>query len=240
MKRFLSLLLVLMMLLGGAAFAEAVDYVGYWVATSAEVAGKTIEPAKLGLNAYMELYEDGTCLIVMMGNNEDGTWAATETGIDVESDGTVVSFVLVDGALVLDMEGDKLIYTRDVYTLPLSGLTAADFEGEWTFTYVELGNEVYYADEIGTTMTLSIKEDKGVHVITRTDETGEVTDCFEGVCELEEIPDLGTVMYFLYTDEAGNLTGSGLGLLMFDNGELVWYAEDETGLSVSYCFVPAE
>lgn len=241
MKKLLSLLLALMLLLSCAAFAEAADYVGYWVMTGIEYAGVPMDPAQLGLNAYMELYDDGTCLMVMMDDGQYGTWTVTESGIETtDAEGVVDPFTLVDGALVCEQEGNKLIFTQEAYTMPLSGLTAADFEGEWVFTYVELGNEAYYADEVGMTMTLSIKDGKGVHASTYTAETGEVTESFNGVCETEEIPDFGTAMYFLYTDEAGNPTDSGLMLLMFDNGELVWYAEDETGMAICYCFVKAE
>ena len=40
------------------------------------------------------------------------------------------------------------------------------------------------------------------------------------------------------TDEAGNPTDNGLALLRFNNGELVWYVEDEEGNVIFYCFLP--
>lgn len=241
MKKLLSLLLALMMLCGCAAFAETADYVGYWVMTGVEMSGVQVDPAMLGLSAYMELYDDGTCLMVMMDEGQYGTWVATGNGIETtDADGVVDPFTLVDGALVIEEEGSKLIFTQEAYTMPLTGLTAADFEGEWTFSYLEINGAVYAAEEVGMAMNLSIKDGKGVHTASYTDETGEVTETYNGVCETEELPDFGTAMYFLYTDEAGNPTDMGLALLMFDNGELVWYAGDESGTVIYYCFVKAE
>jgi len=82
MKRALSLLLVLTALFCGAACAqEAADYVGYWVATGFEMEDKSLDPSALGVTAYMELYEDGSCVLAMMDGMRDGTWTVTPTGI---------------------------------------------------------------------------------------------------------------------------------------------------------------
>lgn len=241
MKRALSLLLVLTALFCGAACAqEAADYVGYWVATGFEMEDKSLDPSALGVTAYMELYEDGSCVLAMMDGMRDGTWAVTPTGITTtEADGLVTVYTYTDGALVVEEEGCRLIFTPEAYTLPLNGLTMADFEGDWVFTYVEVGNAVYYAQELGVRMTLSIHDGKGVHAVY-DDQTGEVQSLFTGVCEIEEIPDFGTAMLLCYTDEAGTPDGSGIMLLKFDNDELVWYAIDENNNNRFYCFVPEE
>lgn len=239
MKRLYALLLALTMVLGCAAVAEeTADYVGYWVVTSTEINGKTYDPAALGVNAYMELYADGTCLLVAMDEMLDGTWTVTPTGITTtDADGDAAVYTYVDGALMVEEDGCKLFFTPEAYTMPLGGLTLADFEGDWVFTYVEVGNEVYYADELGVEMTLSIHDGKGVHAVY-SGESGEVTDLYNGVCEIEEVTDFGTAMLLLYTDDAGKPDGGGIMLLKFDNEELVWYAIDEYDRSVSYCFVP--
>lgn len=217
-----------------------VDFVaGYWVLTGAEVAGMTLDPSALGLSAYMELYEDGNCLLVGMEEAVEGTWAVTENGITTtDANGEVDVYTCVDDTLVVEQDGVKLIFTQEAYTVPLSGLTAADFEGDWIFDYVEIGNTSYYPEEVGMYMTLSIQDGKGVHTMTFVEEAGEVTEVYNGVCQIEEIPDFGTAMYFLYTDEAGQTDGSGLMLLKFDNSELVWYAVDESENNIFYCFVP--
>ena len=240
MKKLFALLLVIMLMLGCAAFAEeTVDYAGYWVVTSAEVNGKTYDPAALGVSAYMELYADGTCLLVAMDEATDGTWAVTGTGITTTDEtGAVDDYTYVDGALVHEQDGNKLIFTSEVYTMPLNDLSMADFEGDWIFAYVEVGNEVYYAEETGLTMTLSIHDGKGVHTMAFADEPEAGTMVYTGECLLEEAPDFGTMLYIFYVDESGQPDGSGVALLKFDNEELVWYAIDEYDRNVFYCFVP--
>ncbi len=236
MKKLMALLVVLAMMCG-AAFAEAVDYVGYWVMSGVEVAGIRVDPTMLGLNAYMELYEDGSCMLVAMDEVLEGTWAVTETGITTtDANGETDTYTYVEGELVVEEEGNKLIFTPGDYVLPLSGLTMADFDGEWVFTYAEMGNAIYYPEELGADIQLSIHDGKGVLTNTYMEETGPVTENLPGVCEIEEVPDAGTWLYFLYTDEAGNPTDYGLALTMFEGQELVWYLEDESGLTILYCF----
>ena len=214
------------------------DFAGYWVVTSIEMMGMSLDPATLGVSAYMELFEDGTCYLVAMEETQDGTWAVTETGIETtDAAGVVDIYTLVGEQLVVEMEGMKMIFTREEYTVPLTGLTVADFNGDWEFAYVEVMNETYDAEEIETAISLHIEDGKG-HVVTTYPEGVEE---YDAVCEVEEVEDFGTVMYFLYLDPATEeTTGYGMMLLLFDNGELVWYSMDEQDVTYFYCFVPAE
>ena len=223
-----------------ATSAEAVDFVaGYWVLDSVQVMGFTMDAEAMQMQAYMELYDDGTCLLVQDEEMQYGTWTKTETGLTTtDAEGQTDVYTYVDDTLVVEQDGVKLIFTQETYTVPLSGLTAADFEGDWVFNYVEVGNTSYYPEEVGMYMTLSIQDGRGVHTMTFADDSGEATEVYNGVCQIEEIPDFGTAMYLLYTDEAGQQDGSGVMLLKFDNSELVWYAVDENDNNVFYCFVP--
>ena len=217
-----------------------VDFVsGYWVLTEVEAMGFKMDAEALQMQGYMELYEDGTCWLVANDEAIDGTWAKTETGITTtDANGETDVYTYVNDTLVVEQEGVKLIFNLEEYTVPLVGLTVADFDGEWVFHSVDVGNAFYDADELGLSMRLSIQDGKGVHTETYMEESGEVTNTYNGVCEVEEVPDFGTVMYFLYTDEAGNPTDNGLALLRFNNGELVWYVVDEADNVMYYCFLP--
>lgn len=238
MKKLISLLLTFMLLLGCTALAqEAVNYTGYWVMTGVEVNGAPVDPSALGLSAYMELYEDGSCLLVMMDEVQEGSWAATEYGIETtDAEGIVDPFTYVNGALVIENEGNKLIFTQGAYTVPLTGLTAADFNGDWEFVYAEVLGEVYDAAELGMAISLHLEDGKGHMVMSFPDGAEE----YDAVCEVKEIEGFGTAMYFLILDEAGQPDGSGLMLMMYDNGELVWYEVDEDNTELFYCFVSAE
>ena len=238
MKKFLALLMVFVMVLGGAAIAEAaVDYTGYWVLTAVEVAGEAVDPAVLGYNAYMDIYANGFCRMVINDQVDNGSWAATENGIETTNEaGQAEAFTLVDGMLVFEMDGSKLIFTKEAYTEPLQGLTVADFNGKWVFSYLEYLGVAYNAEEVGTDMTITLSDGKGHLEMTYADGT----EAYEGVCVLEEYPGFGSMLIFLYVDENGEQTGDGMALLKFDNNELVWYYVDEYDNDVFHCFVLAE
>ena len=234
MKKLLSLLLALMMCLGCTAFAEAaVDYVGYWVLAALEVAGMQADPATVGLSAYMEIYEGGACLLVAGDTVQDGTWVATETGIETtDAEGTVDAMTYVDGNLVAEQEGIKLIFVRQEYTAPMEGLTEADFAGVWNFAYLEYLGTAYDAAEVGTAMVITLEEGKGK--LEMSYEGG--AESYNATTQLVEYPGFGTVLFFFYLDENGAETGEGMVLLKFDNDELVWYVVDEYDNDIYYCF----
>lgn len=237
MKKLLSLLLVLAMLLGCGAFAEtAADYVGTWVMTNVELSGVRMIPSMMGVSASMELYESGKCVMVMVNDMQYGTWAVTETGITTtDANGVTDPFTLVDGMLEFEMDDKKLIFTKQTYAAPRSGLTVADFNGDWTFRYAQAMGQNVDAAAAGLTMRIVIKD--GAGHIDITDANGLTSR--DAVCEVEEVEELGTVMYFLYLDEAGAKTEYGIMLMLYDDGELVWYHNGQDG-QVYYCFAPTQ
>ena len=235
MKKLLSLLMVFVMVLGGAALAEAaVDYTGYWVLTAVEVAGAAVDPAVLGYNAYMDIYANGFCRMVINDQVDNGSWAATENGIEATNEaGQAEAFTLVDGMLVFEMDGSKLIFAKEAHTEPLQGLAVADFNGKWVFSYLEYLGAAYGAEEVGVDMTITLSDGKGSLEMTYA----EGTEAYEADCVLVEYPDFGSVLFFLYLDENGEQIGDGMALLKFDNNELVWYYVDEYDNDVFQCFV---
>ena len=235
MKKLLSLLLALAMALGMTAFAEAADYLGYWELTGAEASGIAVDLSALGLEMTMELYEDGTCTLVAMGETEEGVWVETENGIAVtDADAATMEMVLTeDGALATEQDGVTLLFTLAEYAMPLSGLTVADFNGDWTFVYAETMGQLIDAASAGVEMRIVLQDGAGHLDVTNADGTTSV----DAACEAEELEGLGTVLYFIYLDENGAVTESGIPLLMYENSELVWLYADET-TEIYYCFAP--
>lgn len=236
MKKLLSLFLALAMMLGLTAFAEtAIDYTGYWELVETAVAGVSVDPATLGLEMSMELYEDGTCALIAQGETETGAWVATENGVAVtDADNITMDMVLQeDGSLLTEQEGVTLLFAQMEYALPMAGLTVADFNGDWTFIYAETMGQVISAEAAGAEMRIVLQD--GMGHIDIVDPTGTISA--DAICEVEEIENLGTVMYFLYLDETGAATGNGIPLLMYDDGELVWLYADESS-EIYYCFTP--
>ena len=236
MKKLLSLFLALAMMLGLTAFAEeTIDYTGYWGLVETAVAGVSVDPATLGLEMSMELHEDGTCSLVAMGEKEMGVWVVTETGVAVtDADNITMDMILQeDGALLTEQEGVTLLFSQMEYALPLSGLTVADFNGDWTFVYAETMGQVISAEAAEAEMRIVLQD--GVGHIDIVDPTGSISA--DAVCEAEEYEGLGTVLYFIYLDENGSVTESGIPLLLYSDGELVWLYTDETN-EIYYCFIP--
>ena len=245
MKKLVSLLLALMMLLGMTAFAEAaVDYTGLWALTGVAASGVTVDPTALGLDMSMELYEDGTCALIALGEEEMGAWVVTEGGVAVtDADGVTMDMLLTeDGALTVEQDGAMLIFTREEYVMPLAGLTVADFNGEWVFEYMEMYDYaqmtqgVYAAEEVGVEMALSLADGKGHLVMSYVDGKDE----YDGECVIEEVAELGSVMYFMLLDENGVQDGSGMMLMMYPDDELTWFEYDqEAQLELYYNFIRA-
>lgn len=235
MKKLLSLLLALAMLLGMTAFAEEepFDYTGLWVLTGVSTTGVTVDPSALGLDMTMELYEDGSCTLIALGEEEKGAWILIEGGVSViDEDAVPMNLILnEEGALTVEEEGATMIFTREEYAEPLSGLTVADFNGSWIFVYAETMGQIILAEEAGLAMSITLQDGTGHVEIT----DAETTEAYDAVCEIEEIEGVGTVMYFLYLDETGAATENGLILLMYEGDELVWLYSDET-MEIYYCF----
>lgn len=246
MKKLLCALLALMLALGCTAIAEDADfdYTGQWVLTGGIVAGVTVDLATLEaaveteLDMDMLLYADGICALTAGGATEEGTWTVTENGVQVVDAGlTVIEFTLVDGKLVQVGENTQLIFARadETYAMPLTGMTLADFNGEWALSYVEYAGMMLDAETLGLTIDITLEDGEGKAVI----ETAESTTNIDAFCEVVEIDQMGSVLYFVFLDENGEQTETYMMLLLFDNGELVWYSiEDE--MEVFYCFLPAE
>ncbi len=243
MKKLISMLLALAMLLSCAALGEAAveNYIGTWILMSVEMLGLPVDPAAMGLSAHMELYDDGTCLLEMNDESENGTWAVVEGGITTtDAAGKVDTYELKDGNLVMDEIGMKLIF---VPYAPLRGLTLADFNGVWDFSYMEvydyraMTQEFYDPEELGTTMKLALADGKGRLEMT----SGDVLEAYDGECEVDAFEDGSSVMYFMMLDETGVRDGSGMMLMMYPGDELTWYEYDsEQDVDYYYNFYPAE
>ena len=242
MKKLLAMLLALAMMLGCTAFAETLDdYVGAWILMKVEMLGLPVDPATVGVSAHMELYDDGTCLLEMNDEAENGTWAVVEGGITTtDAKGKVDTYELKDGNLIMDAIGMKLIF---VPYAPLHGLTVADFNGVWTFSCVEvydyqtMAQDFYDPEELGTTMQLTLADGKG-----RLEMNSDgVLEACDGECEVDAFEDGSSVMYFMMLDETGVRDGSGLMLMMYPGDELTWYEYDsEADVEYYYNFYPAE
>lgn len=160
MKKLLCMLLAAMMLLGCVAFAEAVDYVGEWILTGAEMDGL---PLEVTIQDSLVLYEDGTCTMTRMGQKV--TWKASSDGVVLTDEiGDSLSYVLVDGKLVSELDGMKYTYSR--------AAGAVDYAGMWTLTGAEMAGTPIDLSLIGLEMTMDLRAD-GTCTLTTMGEAEE-------------------------------------------------------------------
>lgn len=246
MKKLLSLLLALAMLLGYMAFAEDVDYTGVWVLTGAETSGITMGPTTLALmgmdSVTMTIQADGTVVLSMLGMDDAGTWGLTEGGI-LMNDGTVDQLVTYQDEILYMVQGDEvMMFTREGAapaiddTLPavvvLANVEPAAFEGKWLLTSATVFGIEMAAEELGVYMALELAE--GQCLFTGTDETGSLTS-EELTYTVEEAEGVGTVMTVGQVDEATGEMAEVMSLNLLEDGRL-YMPMDVEGLTVEYFF----
>ena len=176
MKKIFAMLLVLAMLLGAMAMAEAADVTGNWYLNELIVEGQKVNPVDLGMDMSLYLEEDGTANVLRQVekgsssyNMSAGNWTAEGSAITVTVEGDSLDFTLEDGKLTaIDGEMTMVFGQGETYTeyfVPTEPVEAAeeDFAGTWNA--VKLGVEGQYYDAAymdvevtaafeGTTLTL--------------------------------------------------------------------------------------
>ena len=111
MKKLLSVLLVLAMLLGACALAETVDLTGEWYLTELAMGDTSVDPSALGMNITITLNGDGTAVLVSTYGDEEetqeGTWAQTEAGVEVVTGENPTALLLEDMSSSAKAEAGK-------------------------------------------------------------------------------------------------------------------------------------
>lgn len=235
----LLLLLALALCLCATASADAVEYYcGTWYMTSI-ISGETaIDPTTLGIEMSMSLSADGTCTLTAMEHVEAGTWAVTESGISTtDADGVIDVYTLTSGQLTATLEGMTVVFTHEddlnaTYVNLRANLTPADFDGLWRLAYLEMAEGFIDKADMGIDMTIALENGAGWCEMTYDG----TTEKYNLACTLEEAEDVGTIMYATFKDvETGEALPSGLMLMLYEDGVLVWYTVSED-IEFYYCF----
>ena len=226
MKKLLSVLLVLAMLLGACALAETVDLTGEWYLTELAMGDTSVDPSALGMNITITLNGDGTAVLVSTYGDEEetqeGTWAQTEAGVEVVTGENPTALLLEDGKLKLYMgEEGAMIFGREKTEAPaLPAAVAAESEdaflGTWKITSVSMMGLVVPAEvaEINVTMTV----EAGKVTLLSGEEPQEIPTTFaDGVLTASE-PDMGEIKLSLCEDGTVSLEVS-----MGEAGQMIMY-----------------
>lgn len=244
MKKILSLLLALAMMLGCVAFAEGVDYVGTWVLTGAESDGVQMGPstlAAIGMDMKVVVNADGTVTLSMMGMEEGGTWAATEKGIAITDSTETVEIAYQNEMLLMDQSGVTMMLTREGAApaiveaegaTALAGVDPVAFEGQWLLTTANVMGMEMPVDGLGLYMALVLSQ--GDALFATTDDNGEIVT--EQVSyTVAEVDGVGTVCTIIGQDSTTGEIVEVLDLKMLSDGRLNW-SLDMDGLIVEYYF----
>lgn len=244
MKKILSLLLALAMMLGCFAFAEGVDYTGTWVLTGAEASGVQMGPdmlAMLGMDMTMVLNADGSVALSMMGMEETGTWVATENGIAITDATETVEAIYQDEKLLMNQDGVTMMLTREgaapalnaeAAPTVLAGVDPAAFEGSWLLTTASVMGMEMNVEDMGVYMGLVLSQ--GQALFATTDENGGIVT--EQISyTVNEVEGVGTVCTLVGQDQTTGEIVEVLALNLLNDGRLVWKLNME-GMVVEYFF----
>ncbi|MBQ2953402.1 MAG: hypothetical protein IJE07_07570 [Clostridia bacterium] len=170
MKRFLLMLLTLMLLMLTAAQAEtpAVDasaLVGRWELCRLTMGDMVMDKEAIqatGANLIIELYEDGSAWGDNGREQVDGSWTVEGDGVIVNIDDAPLTFHLTDGLLV------SVEYSGAVFTLERVGdavekaSAAPDLTGRWELCRLTMGDMVMDKEAIqatGANLIIELYED---------------------------------------------------------------------------------
>lgn len=205
MKKLLSLLLSVAMLLGCVAFAEGVDYTGTWVLTGAEADGVQMGPSTLalvGMDMKVTLNADGTAVLSAMGMEDAGTWVVTETGVSLTDASDVTNVMNYrDDMLVMEDAGAVMMFTREGAAPAIAESTGpvaqanvdpAAFEGQWLLTKVNMLGMEMPADAMGMYMAFVFADGTGILGDNSTEDGSIQT--VNVVYTVEEIEGTGTAL----------------------------------------------
>lgn len=236
----LALLLALTLCIG--ASSEETTLAGTWALTGMTIGDMSIAADTLGASLTLVLNEDGSCTLTADGQSETGSWAATETGVIItDAAGTANELALQDSALTMTRADATLTFSpaagasADALTV-LSGLTVADFNGLWNLHHLEMSQGYILQEDMGADMTITLQDGTGEVVMV----SGDSTTTYACECEVREYDSLGSALICWFIDPAtAQRDGSGISLLLFSDGQLIWYTSDSTG-DYYYCFQPAQ
>lgn len=203
MKRLLSMLMALAMLLCSVAMAATADCTGTWVLTGVEVDGIQFGPnglAYLEISMELILNADGTMEIDSSVGYQSGTWRSSVTGIFINLGDGENQLTYADGVLSMAMNGGLYMFTREgaapaIDDTPkpvtiLSGVQPSAFEGTWLMTEMSVYGVTASPLDFGLELTLVLSGGQCVLTMRYDGDTDEDTLTYT----VTEVPGVGTVL----------------------------------------------
>lgn len=173
-----------------AAFAEEVDVTGAWYMQSMEQEGQVYDASMLasfGMTGTITLGEDGSVAIEFTGEDAvEGTYTWDGAAGEITSDGESVPFTLEEDQLVMEQEGVKMVYGRDMpeaeafeLAEAVADAQLADFNGVWAAETFVMAGMPLPMEALGMEMVLTIEDGKVTSKTTYTSESTDETEAAE-------------------------------------------------------------
>lgn len=226
MKKWYSLLLALVMMLGCFAYAEGVDYTGTWMLTGMIEDGILMGSeaiTRFGKDLKVILNDNGTAIISFRGEKNTGFWFVTKKGLAIYDSGATVEAIYRNDMLIMSQNGNTLMLTREGATpaiaapaahAVLSGVDPAAFEGHWLLTSVIMMGAENTAEDMEVCMELLLEQ--GWALMGTADNIGIVSYI------VNEAEGIGTVCTLVGKDKVTGESAEAMKLSMLDDGRLVW------------------
>ncbi|MDY4138803.1 MAG: leucine-rich repeat protein [Eubacteriales bacterium] len=144
---------------------EGEPYLGLWIGLTMEMEGSAFSLADFGIVMQLTLNEDGTLLMFDGEEEEASTWTVSGGVITVD---TMQGVLLDDGSLSLEVDGTKVIFTREGEgSAPVStpapavpvGYEGSAFLGTWYGQTMEMEGSAFSLADFGIVMQLTFNED---------------------------------------------------------------------------------
>ncbi|NLB90477.1 MAG: hypothetical protein GX786_04575 [Clostridiales bacterium] len=187
MKKWTSILLTMMIMLtcvlmgfaeeehtakieGPINLEDPSTYLGDWYLVTMEYDGLAMNVVDLGINITLTLNEDGSATMLAEDDDEPQlmNWEINSKGLEIgEGEDRVVAQIEEGVFLVLEEEGTKLVYQREVPVAeegdfedsPIVQDSEEDFLGSWTLQLLESEGIRLPADSLGMEVTMTISAD---------------------------------------------------------------------------------
>ena len=161
MKKALAALVILSMLLGAVALAEAADAAGTWYLIEMVEDGQSINPADLGLTITLTLNDDGSA-VMDSGEGMEGTWTQDGDSVIVTIDGDAMDFALADGTLTAAEDDMTMVFSRDTVEgfAPAAVVEATaieDFNGTWEAYKAGIMGMYIDVEQLGENVSVTIE-----------------------------------------------------------------------------------
>jgi hypothetical protein len=144
------LLVVMLVAESSLAAAQSTDYAGEWVCV-ALVMGDGVKQSEYEGSSVADLMklrlnEDGTLVLVSMGESIPGTWEGNAQGVTATIEGQAVSFEFNDSRLVNNENGVTLYLEKTVVQPKAGGLLSllkgSKYIGTWVPEAVDVGDGI--------------------------------------------------------------------------------------------------